>query len=76
MQKAGRLHLAQTAEEMKNIGNVPKEVSEKLANQMRDAIEIMISDYVREIEEDLGVKGAIPSYMISTITEEAKAAVC
>ena len=76
MQKAGRLHLAQTAEEMKSIGNVPKEASEKLANQMRNAIEVMVSDYVREVEEDLGVKGAIPSYMITTITEEAKAAVC
>lgn len=75
MQRAGRLQLARTAAEISAIGEVPDAAIERLAEQTRAAIGEMVDAYVRELEEDLGVKGAIPTYMVTAVTEEAKAAV-
>jgi hypothetical protein len=75
LQRAGRLYLASTADEIAAVGEVPEAVSERLADQMRAAIGAMVDDYVRELEDDLGAKGAIPAYMVAAVAEEAKAAV-
>jgi hypothetical protein len=75
MRRAGRLHLARSAAEATAIGEPPKAVSDQLAEKMRTAIGAMVDSYVRNLEEGLGVKGAIPTYMIASVTEEAKAAV-
>jgi len=75
MQRAGRLYLAQTAAEAISVGEVSDAASGRLADQMREAIGNAVNTYVRELEEDLGVKGAIPLYMVAAVTEEAKAAV-
>jgi len=74
-QRAGRAYLARTAAEIRAAGDVPEAAAERLAEQMRDAIGTMVAVYVRELEDDLGVKGAIPPYMVASVAEEAKAAV-
>lgn len=73
-QRAGQLYLAHTAGDLAAAGEVPDAVVERLAEQMRVAIGAMVDAYVRELE-DLGVRGAIPPYMVAAVAEEAKAAV-
>jgi hypothetical protein len=74
-QSAGRLYLAKTPAEAAAAGPVPAAAAEALAERMRAAIAAMVVDYVREVEEGLGVQGAIPPYLVAAVTEEAQAAV-
>jgi hypothetical protein len=68
---AGKLYLARTAAELEAVGEVPADAEDHLANAMRDAIRKMVDEYVaRE------VAGAVPSYLVSSIKEDACAAVC
>jgi hypothetical protein len=74
-QKAGKLYLAKTAEALRAVGPVPDSVTERLAQEMRDAISRMVDSYVDELENDLGAKGAIPGPQIEMTKMEAMAAV-
>jgi len=73
--KAGRLYLAKSLADLEAVGEVPEAASERLADEMRDAIGRMVDGYVAEIETDLGAKGAIPPYMVADLKREAQAAV-
>lgn len=74
-QKAGRLYLARSSAEARAVGEVSDEASAALAAQMKDEIGAMVDTYIETLERDLGIKGAIPEYMVNGIKEEAKAAV-
>jgi hypothetical protein len=75
MRRAGRLHLARTTAELSAVGDVSDAVAERLAGRMRDAIGAMVDAHVRELEDGLGVKGAIPAYLVAAVAAEAQAAV-
>lgn len=75
MQKAGRLYMASTLTAMNAIGPVPEEASERLANEMRAAIDPMVDGYIAELDREVGLKGAIPAYLVDSVKKEAKAAI-
>ncbi len=73
-QKAGRLYLARTAEEIRAVGEVPAAASERLAAEMRAAIGRAVDEYVAELERR-GPKGAFPAHAVEAVKLEAAAAV-
>ena len=75
MRQAGRAHLARTAAEIAAAGEAPADAQGRLADQMRAAIGAMVDAHVRELEETLGVRDAIPGYMVAAVTKDAQAAV-
>ncbi len=73
--QAGRAYLATTAAEMREIGEVREEAAKQLADEMRTEIDAAVDAYVDRKDRDYDIKGAIPSYLIASVKEEAKAAV-
>jgi len=75
VRNAGRLYLARTLADIQAIGDVPAAANEQLATDMRAKIGVMVDEYVKELDAELGAKGGIPEYMVDSIKEEARAAV-
>jgi hypothetical protein len=68
-QKAGKLYLAKTLEESRQIGEVSDEDNKKIADVMRAEIGAMVDNHVKQLG------GAIPDHMIKSVKADAQAAV-
>jgi len=75
LQKAGQSYLVTSEEDIEAVNDVPEQAEEALANTMREAIREMVDAHISELENEHGIKNAIPTYMVDAVKEEAVAAV-
>jgi hypothetical protein len=75
MQLAGLLYLAESADDVKKIGEVPAEDQERLAQSMREATLAMIDEYLADLDKNSGIKNAIPEFLVESTKKEALAAI-